>query len=119
MWPLLLALLLLLWPACAQAAEVLQVREADLLLIGDHNRTYSVRLACAEPIAGHEAEAVDLLRHQLRRRQRVNLMPMGSRDGLLLARVRPLGMDRDLAQQLVAAGLARTADGCPGVAAAA
>lgn len=119
LWPLLLALLVLLWPGCALAAEVLQVREADLLLIGDHNRTYSVRLACAEPIPGHEAEAVDLLRHQLRRRQRVNLMPMGSRDGLLLARVRPLGDDRDLAQQLVAAGFARTVDGCPGVTAAA
>ena len=119
MWLPLLLTLLLLWPAAARAAEVLQVREADLLLIGDHNRTYSVRLACAEPIVGREAEAVDLLRHQLRRRQRVNLMPMGSRDGLLLARVRPLGMESDLAQQLVAAGLARTVEGCPGVAPAA
>ena len=112
-WPLLLSLLLLVWPGIALGAEVLQVREADLLLIGDHNRTYSVRLACAAPIAGREAEAVELLRHELRRRQRVNLMPMGSRDGLLLARVRPLGMDRDLAQQLVAAGLARRVEGCP------
>lgn len=119
LWLPLLLTLLLLWPAAARAAEVLQVREADLLLIGDHNRTYSVRLACAEPIVGREAEAVDLLRHQLRRRQRVNLMPMGSRDGLLLARVRPLGMESDLAQQLVAAGLARTVEGCPGVSPAA
>jgi len=118
-WTLLLTLALIVWPGCAVAAEILQVREADLLLIGDHNRTYSVRLACAEPISGLEGEAVELLRHQLRRRQRVNLMPMGSRDGLLLARVRPLGMDQDLAQQLVAAGLARSVDGCPGAASAA
>lgn len=118
-WTLLLTLVLIVWPGWALAAEILQVREADLLLIGDHNRNYSVRLACAEPISGLEGEAVELLRHQLRRRQRVNLMPMGSRDGLLLARVRPLGMDQDLAQQLVAAGLARTVDGCPGAASAA
>ena len=78
-------------PHMASAAEVLQVREADLLLIGDHKRTYSVRLACVNPRPGQEAAAVHFLRKQLPRRQRVNLMPMGSRDGLLLAKVRLLG----------------------------
>ena len=77
-----LASLLLAWPTAAWAAEVLQVREPDLLLIGDHNRTYSVRLACIAPVAGEETAALKLLRTKLPRRQRVNLMPMGSRDGL-------------------------------------
>ena len=114
-WLNLAALLLalaLLSPLPASAAEVLQVREPDLLLIGDHNRTYSVRLACIKPRAGQEAEAVNFLRKQLPRRQRVNMMPMGSRDGLLLAKVRPLGSDLDLSTQLVSAKLASLSGEC-------
>ena len=115
LWQTLAALLLavaLLSPLPANAAEVLQVREPDLLLIGDHNRTYSVRLACITPKAGQEAEAVNFLRKQLPRRQRVNLMPMGSQDGLLLARVRPLGSELDLSTQLVEAQLASNGGEC-------
>ena len=114
-WQTLAALLLavaLLSPLPANAAEVLQVREPDLLLIGDHNRTYSVRLACITPNAGQESEAVNFLRKQLPRRQRVNLMPMGSQDGLLLARVRPLGSEIDLSTQLVEAQLASNGGEC-------
>jgi len=108
----LLASLILAWPTTAWAAEVLQVREPDLLLIGDHNRTYSVRLACIAPVAGEETAALKLLRAKLPRRQRVNLMPMGSRDGLLLARVRPLGQEQDLNDLLITAGLAQATETC-------
>ena len=103
---------MLAWPATTWAAEVLQVREPDLLLIGDHNRTYSVRLACIAPVAGEETAALKLLRAKLPRRQRVNLMPMGSRDGLLLARVRPLGQEQDLNDLLITAGLAQATETC-------
>ena len=103
---------LVLLPKIASAAEVLQVREADLLLIGDHNRTYSVRLACVNPRPGQEAAAVSFLRKQLPRRQRVNLMPMGSRDGLLLAKVRPLGSGLDLSTQLLEAQLMDPSSAC-------
>ncbi|WP_353090761.1 nuclease [Synechococcus lacustris] len=103
---------LLLSPARVSAAEVLQVREADLLLIGDQNRTYSVRLACAEINPGQERNSIDFLRKQLPRRQKVNLMPMGSKDGLLLARVRPLGSSQDLSSLLVENQLAELNQGC-------
>ena len=104
--------LLMAWPGALWAAEVLQVREPDLLLIGDHNRTYSVRLACIAPIAGEEAAALKLLRQKLPRRQRVNLMPMGSQEGLLLARVRPLGQEQDLNDALIEAGMAQATRAC-------
>lgn len=106
-------------PHMASAAEVLQVREADLLLIGDHNRTYSVRLACVNPRPGQEAAAVNFLRKQLPRRQRVNLMPMGSRDGLLLAKVRLLGSGEDLSSQMIEAQLMDPSGGCNGTGGAA
>ena len=103
---------LLLSPVRVSAAEVLQVREADLLLIGDQNRTYSVRLACADIIQGQEQNSIAFLRKQLPRRQKVNLMPMGSKDGLLLARVRPLGSSQDLSGLLVENELAKLNQSC-------
>lgn len=103
---------LLFTPVRVSAAEVLQVREADLLLIGDQNRTYSVRLACAEITPGQEQNAINFLRKQLPRRQKVNLMPMGSKDGLLLARVRPLGSSQDLSSLLVENQLAKLNQDC-------
>ncbi len=115
-----LGLSLLLWTPAAQAAEVLQVRSGNLLQVGDHNRTYTVELACLTIPEGGEAVAADWLRQGLPRRTRVNLRPTGNHDGTLVARVQPLngaylnGADRngmDLSDGLISAGLAsRPAD---------
>ncbi len=103
---LLIGLSLLLLAAPVSAAEVLQVRSSSLLQVGDRNRTYTVVLACAAVDPVLEDEAVRWLRDQLPRRRRVNLRPVGSLDGQLLARVTPLGEPTDLSTGLVASSLA-------------
>lgn len=103
---LLIGLSLLLLAAPVNAAEVLQVRSSSLLQVGDRNRTYTVVLACAAVDPVLEDEAVRWLRDQLPRRRRVNLRPVGSLEGQLLARVTPLGEPTDLSTGLVAASLA-------------
>ncbi|WP_225875567.1 hypothetical protein [Cyanobium sp. NS01] len=109
---LLLALLAgwLLWPSAAQAAEVLQVRGNGQLQVGDGNRSYTVALACIRIDPSGQAEVADWLRSDLPRRSRVNLRPMGTADGMLLARVTrlaPEGSDQlDLGASLVQRGLA-------------
>ena len=70
-----------------QAAEVLQVRSGTVLQLGDGNRNYTVRVACLKVTTEANAEAVAWLRQQLPRRRRVNLRPVGSEDGILVARV--------------------------------
>jgi cell division inhibitor SulA len=85
---------------------VLQVRSASLLLVGDSNRTYTVELACMAPLTGEQEQAVLWLRQQLPRRSRVNLRPIGNRDGILLARVQKLGASADVSRGLIAAGFA-------------
>ena len=92
-------------PYSAWAAEVLGVRSFNLLQIGDQNRTYTVRLACVEIEPSYEELAKNWLKSELPRRRKVNLRPQGSIDGVLLARVTPIGSDIDLAEGLVAAGL--------------
>jgi endonuclease YncB( thermonuclease family) len=106
------ALVLLLWPCVALAAEILQVRGATLLQLGDQNRSYTVQLACIVVPEAQQGEAVDWLRQAAPRRTRVNLRPMGQNQGVLLARVQTLSASAgttDLASGLVAAGLAQVA----------
>jgi hypothetical protein len=76
--PCLLAMLLMctLAPAPAEAAEVLQVRGATLLQVGDQNRSYPVRLGCVQVDPADGAAATAWLREALPRRTRVNLRPL-------------------------------------------
>ena len=103
-----------MWPGAALAAEVLQVRGATLLQLGDQNRSYTVQLACVEVAEAQQVEAVAWLRQAVPRHTRVNLRPMGQNQGVLLARVQPLAPVRgstnqaaDLGSGLIAAGLAQ------------
>ena len=91
--------------------SVATLRSSSLLQIGDRNRNYTVQLACLEVADADEQAAVTYLRQALPRRQRVNLRPEGSVDGILLARVTPLGSDQDLSAALAEAGLARLSCG--------
>lgn len=112
---LLIAALVLLPAQAARAAEVLQVRSGTLLQVGDHNRTYTVELACIALSADGDQAAADWLRTALPRRTKVNLRPVGNDQGTLVARVQRLGGDpatADLGAGLVAAGLASPAPGC-------
>nr|WP_254968392.1 hypothetical protein [Cyanobium sp. CH-040] len=112
MLAVLLLPLALLGPGAAAAAEVLQVRSGTLLQVGDSNRSYAVALACVAVEAEQEEAATHWLRDRAPRGTRVNLRPVGQRDGVLLARVRTLA-DRshqvvlDLGDDLVAQGLAQ------------
>jgi hypothetical protein len=104
--PLLALLLVLGLAAPAAAAEVLQVRGPTLLELGDRNRSYAVELACLAIEPGRDAAARAWLREAFPRRSRVNLRPLGSRDGHLLARVSLLNDGLDATDGLIAAGLA-------------
>ena len=81
---------------------------------GDHNRTYTVALACSAVDASQEAEATAWLRQELPRRRKGNLRPVGSSEGQLMARVTPIGAERDLSTGLIAAGLASNSCGVDG-----
>jgi hypothetical protein len=97
---------LLAWPGGALAAEVLQVRTATLLQIGDRNRNYAVELGCIAVEPEDQAAAIAWLRQELPRRTRVNLRPLGDHDGQLLAQVSRLDGNRDMGTGLIDAGLA-------------
>ena len=109
-----MALFILLTPGAASAAEVLAVRSATLLQVGDSNRTYTVELACLAVAPEQQQQALAWMRRELPRRSRVNLRPLGSHDGILLAKVQKLGSATDLASGLIAAGQASNQTDAPG-----
>ena len=88
------------------AAEILQVTNSSVLLIGDHNRTYTVKLACAEISPDLEEKSVNWLKKQLPRHTKVNLKPKGSVDGALVAKVIPFDSNIDITEKYINEGLA-------------
>ena len=88
------------------AAEVLQVTSSSVLLIGDHNRTYTVKLACIEISPDLEEESVNWLKKQTPRHTKVNLKPKGSVDGVLVAKVIPFDSNIDINEKYINEGLA-------------
>jgi hypothetical protein len=107
----LLSLVVVVGPAAA--AEVLQVRSATLLQVGDQNRSYGVELACYRLLPGDDGDAATRwLRSSLPRRTRVNLRPMGVDAGVLMARVQRLDQGTDLATDLVSAGFGQLLPEC-------
>ena len=89
------------------AAEILQVTSSSVLLIGDHNRTYTVKIACTEISPDLEEKAVNWLKKQLPRHTKVNLKPTRSVDGVLVAKVIPFDSNVDITEKYINEGLAR------------
>ena len=88
------------------AAEILQVSSSSVLLIGDNNRTYTVKIACTDINPGLEGKSVVWLKKQLPRGTKVNLKPKGSFDGVLVAKVIPFNSDIDITEKYINEGLA-------------
>jgi len=89
------------------AAEILQVSNSSVLLIGDNNRTYTVKIACTEISPDLEERSVEWLKQQLPRHTKVNLKPKGSIDGVLVAKVIPFNSDIDITEKYINEGLAK------------
>ena len=93
---------------CSQvyAAEILQVSSSSVLIIGDNNRNYTVKIACAEISPDLEERSVAWLKKQLPRHTKINLKPKGSVDGLLVAKVIPFDTKIDITEKYINEGLA-------------
>ena len=88
------------------AAEILQVSSSSILLVGDNNRTYTVKIACTEIKPEFEERSVKWLKKQLPRHTKVNLKPKGSVDGVLVAKVIPFDSNIEITEKYINQGLA-------------
>jgi len=88
------------------AAEIVQVINSSVLLIGDNNRTYTVKIACAEVRPDLEEKSLVWLKKQLPRHTKVNLKPKGSIDGMLIAKIIPFNTNFDISEEYIKEGFA-------------
>ena len=88
------------------AAEILQVSSSSILLIGENNRTYTVKIACTEISPDLEERSVNWLKKQLPRHTKVNLKPKEVEEGILVAKVIPFDSDIDITEKYINEGLA-------------
>ncbi len=88
------------------AAEILQVSSSSIILIGDNNRTYTVKIACTEISPDLEERAVEWLREKLPRHTKVNLRPKSSVDGILVAKIIPFNSNTDITEEYIKEGFA-------------
>ena len=88
------------------AAEILQVRNSEILQIGDQNRNYTVQIACVEVNSEMQSDTINWLKLKLPRKTRVNLRPLSSENGILVARVIPIGSAYDISKEMIEKGFA-------------
>ena len=99
-----LILAITLLPYRVLSAEVLQISSASVLLIGDQNKNYKVRLDCINIDPFQEEEAVGWLRSELPRHSKINLLPKGYEDGILLAKIIKLQSNKDISKSMANLG---------------
>ncbi len=103
---LLITLIILFYPLSLLSAEVLQVTGAEIVQIGDQNRNYKVKLACIGIDSSKEKDAIDWLKVKLPRHTKINILPKGSDDGILVANIINLKTKEDISNSIAEAGLA-------------
>ena len=96
---------ILLIPLKSFAAEVLQISSSSVLQIGDNNRSYKVKIYGINIRPNQEESAIEWLKIKLPRHSKVNLLPQGSENGTLIARVVSLQSGEDIAVSMAKSGL--------------
>ena len=79
--------LIFLFPLFTYSAELLQINDSKTILVGDQNRSLSIKLYCTEIADKDEAIATDLLKKNFPRGTKVKIKPFGLTSSKLLAKV--------------------------------
>ncbi len=79
--------LIFLFPLLTYSAELLQINDSKTILVGDQNRSLSIKLYCTEIADKDEAIATDLLKKNFPRGTKVKIKPFGLTSSKLLAKV--------------------------------
>jgi len=93
-----------LLPSRVFSAEILQISSASVFQIGDQNRNYKVRLDCINIDPSQEEAAVNWLRLELPRHSKINLLPKGYDEGILMAKIIKLKSNKDISKSMANLG---------------
>ena len=103
--------LIVLNPVIVNAAEILQIKSSNTILVGDQNRNLTIGLFCVDVNENDELEATNLLKSEFPRGSKVKIKPFGFRENLLLAKVFNINGSKEMTELLVAKDLIK--ENCP------
>ena len=100
--------LLFLLPLNVFAAEILQINKPNTILVGDQNRTLSIKLFCTLVDEKDEIKAVNLLKKNFPRGTKVKIKPYGLSEEILLAKIYKISDDIEMTNLLNTNGLSKS-----------
>ena len=107
---MLIIILIIVLPFKVQSAEVLQINSSDSILLGDQNRNLTIKLFCVNVNANDEKDAINLLKKEFPRGNKVKIKPIGFKENILIAKVFNINETKEMSELLITEGL--TTDKC-------
>ena len=98
-------------PIVANAAEILQIKSSNTILVGDQNRNLTIGLFCSDVNENDELEAINILKSEFPRGSKVKIKPYGFEENVLLAKVFDIKVTKEMTQLLVDKNLIK--ENCP------
>ena len=98
---ILIIFLVVINPLSANAAEILQIKSSNTILVGDQNRNLIIGLICGGVNENDELEAINLLKNEFPRGSKVKIKPYGFKDNILLAKVFNIKGTKEMSELLL------------------
>jgi len=98
--------LFVLYPNRTYSAEILQINNSSSILVGDQNRVLTIKLSCVE-ISNEDDEkiALNLLKKEFPRGNKVKIKPIGFKENILIAKVFDINETKEMSDLLIAKNL--------------
>jgi len=98
-------------PIVVNAAEILQIKSSNTILVGDQNRNLTIGLFCSDVNENDELEAMNILKSEFPRGSKVKIKPYGFEENVLLAKVFNIKGTKEMTELLVDKNLIK--ENCP------
>ena len=95
-------------PIRTYSAEILQIKNSNIVLVGDQNRNLSIKLFCVD-INDEEDEqiAINILKREFPRGSKVKIKPIGFKDNILVAKVFNIRETKEMSELLISKDLTK------------
>ena len=82
---LLIFSLIVFYPIQTNSAEILQINSSNNILVGEQNRNLTIKLFCSNVNEDQESTAINLLKKEFPRGNKVKIKPLGFSENILIA----------------------------------
>ena len=95
-------------PIRTHSAEILQIKNSNIVLVGDQNRNLSIKLFCVNiDDVENEQIAVNLLKREFPRGSKVKIKPIGFKENILVAKVFNISETKEMSELLISRDLTK------------